>query len=52
MCAQVGFGSGFKCNSALWKALRPIKDVHPAWSHQADGKRVDPDFLTQMDIDC
>ena len=42
---QVGFGSGFKCNSAIWKALRPVKDVHPAWAHQANGGRKDPDFL-------
>ncbi len=28
---QLGFGSGFKCNSAVWKALRRINDVHPAW---------------------
>jgi hypothetical protein len=27
----VGFGSGFKCNSAVWRALRPVKDVHAAW---------------------
>lgn len=25
---QIGFGSGFKCNSVVWKALRPIKTVH------------------------
>ncbi|KAK9807432.1 hypothetical protein WJX73_006633 [Symbiochloris irregularis] len=31
---QVGFGSGFKCNSAVWKALRPIKAAkHEAWAH-------------------
>ncbi len=28
---QLGFGSGFKCNSAVWRSLRHIKDVHPAW---------------------
>jgi hypothetical protein len=28
---QVGFGSGFKCNSAVWRALRPVSDVHAAW---------------------
>ena len=32
--AQVGFGSGFKCNSAVWRALRPISGVqHDAWAH-------------------
>ena len=30
-CPQVGFGSGFKCNSMVWKALRPIRTDHPAW---------------------
>lgn len=28
---QIAFGSGFKCNSAVWRALRPIREVHPAW---------------------
>lgn len=31
---QVGFGSGFKCNSAVWKATRNIHDTrHAAWAH-------------------
>lgn len=31
---QVGFGSGFKSNSAVWKALRTFKDpAHKAWEH-------------------
>ncbi|DBA99231.1 TPA: 3-ketoacyl-CoA synthase 11 [Trebouxia sp. C0006] len=30
---QVGFGSGFKCNSAVWKALRTINSQHTAWKH-------------------
>ncbi|BDA41114.1 3-ketoacyl-CoA synthase 2 [Coccomyxa sp. Obi] len=31
---QVGFGSGFKCNSAVWKATRHIHDSrHAAWAH-------------------
>lgn len=30
---QVGFGSGFKCNSAVWKSLRTIKEPHAAWRH-------------------
>ena len=28
---QIAFGSGFKCNSAVWKALRNVKTVHGAW---------------------
>lgn len=31
---QVGFGSGFKCNSAVWRALRTMEGVpHGAWEH-------------------
>ena len=31
-CLQVGFGSGFKVNSAVWRALKDIKDSrHVAW---------------------
>lgn len=28
---QFGIGSGFKCNSAIWKARRPIDGSHRAW---------------------
>jgi 3-ketoacyl-CoA synthase len=28
---QMGFGSGFKCNSAVWRSLRRVRDMHPAW---------------------
>jgi len=28
---QIGFGSGFKCNSAVWRALRDVDDQHDAW---------------------
>jgi len=28
---QIAFGSGFKCNSAVLKARRPICDLHAAW---------------------
>jgi len=28
---QLGFGSGFKVNSAVWVAKKPIQYTHPAW---------------------
>ena len=35
---QVGFGSGFKCNSAVWKAVRNIHDTeHVEWMHMKNG---------------
>lgn len=28
---QIAFGSGFKCNSAVWKAVKDVNDRHEAW---------------------
>ncbi|KAI8471678.1 MAG: FAE1/Type III polyketide synthase-like protein-domain-containing protein [Monoraphidium minutum] len=44
---QLGFGSGFKCNSAVWVAARAVRDRHPAWEG-FDVNRMYTD-LEQMD---
>ncbi|WOK97511.1 hypothetical protein Cni_G06219 [Canna indica] len=39
---QIGFGSGFKCNSAVWKCLRTVKTpVEGPWSDCIDRYPVD-----------
>ena len=41
---QIGFGSGFKCNSAVWLALRNNNEQHPAWTDEEmelDDKWID-----------
>lgn len=40
---QIAFGSGFKCNSAVWKALRTIKpgDKYNPWTAEIDKFPVD-----------
>ncbi len=36
---QIGFGSGFKVNSAVWRALRDVKDdSHVAWEAVSPGQ--------------
>lgn len=37
---QIGFGSGFKCNSAVWRAMRNINEQHVAW---LDGVEMEHD---------
>ena len=40
--AQVGFGSGFKCNSVVWKAIRNIHDTeHAEWAHMRNPANTD-----------
>jgi len=34
---QIAFGSGFKCNSAVWRALRDVDDRHSAWLEEGSG---------------
>jgi 3-hydroxy-3-methylglutaryl CoA synthase len=31
---QIGFGSGFKCNSCVWRALRNNNEQHAAWTDE------------------
>ena len=41
---QIGFGSGFKCNSAVWHAMRNNTEAHIAWTDEemeTDPKWVD-----------
>ncbi|KAF7086283.1 hypothetical protein CFC21_089592 [Triticum aestivum] len=30
---MIGFGSGYKCNSAIWKCIRSIQNVDRAWAN-------------------
>uniref|UniRef100_A0A0E0M5L7 3-ketoacyl-CoA synthase n=1 Tax=Oryza punctata TaxID=4537 RepID=A0A0E0M5L7_ORYPU len=37
---QIGFGSGFKCNSAVWRALRDVPPVSAAGAGEEDRRRM------------
>jgi 3-ketoacyl-CoA synthase len=39
---QIGFGSGFKCNSAVWRALRDVPAVSPAAAPGQEKKSCNP----------
>jgi hypothetical protein len=41
---QLGFGSGFKCNSAVWVARKRVQDMHPAWEDFDVQVRGSPGF--------
>jgi 3-ketoacyl-CoA synthase len=34
---QIAFGSGFKCNSAVWIAMRTVSTQHDAWLEDEEG---------------
>lgn len=47
---QIAFGSGFKCNSAVWRALRTVKvnrGERTAWSDTIDRMPVDLSYLDE-----
>ena len=46
---QVGFGSGFKCNSAVWKALRNVDSKHAAWKHLAADTSTEQDSKLRVE---
>ena len=46
---QVGFGSGFKCNSAVWKALRSVDSKHAAWKHLAANTSTEQDSKLRVE---
>lgn len=41
---QIGFGSGFKCNSAVWRSLRHNREQHAAWVEGVE-METDPKWL-------
>ncbi|XP_044983900.1 3-ketoacyl-CoA synthase 6-like [Hordeum vulgare subsp. vulgare] len=42
----IGFGSGFKCNSAAWECIQPARNAHGPWATSIHTYPVDvPDVL-------
>jgi len=48
---QIGFGSGFKCNSAVWRALRSTKRCHGAWEHIKGRETYAVETIMQIEAD-
>ncbi|EMS59163.1 3-ketoacyl-CoA synthase 6 [Triticum urartu] len=43
---MIGFGSGFKCNSAAWECIEPARNAHGPWATSIHRYPVDvPDVL-------
>ncbi|CAN6178507.1 unnamed protein product [Urochloa humidicola] len=38
---MIGFGSGYKCNSAVWKCIRPAHSADSAWANRIHRYPVD-----------
>ena len=45
---QIGFGSGFKCNSAVWRAMRNINEQHVAWV-EGEEMETDPRWIDEYE---
>ena len=47
---MVGFGAGFKCNSAIWECIRPAGEVDKAWAGCINKYPMDMDGYLQGQI--
>lgn len=41
---QIGMGGGMKAGVNVWRAMRDIKNVHPAWRHVANKPVTEADL--------